>query len=59
MNMSNIKPVRKVAAGGISGAAVTMIIFGFHQAGITIPAEVAAASVTILSFVSSWFTKDK
>ena len=53
---SNI-PTAKVIAGGIAGALTTIIVWGVQQwGGVTMPAEIAVAVSTVLSFLVSWWT---
>lgn len=44
----------KVKAAGAAGAAATVLVFIAKQAGIDIPAEVAAALTTLLAFVGGY-----
>lgn len=49
------KPDRKVAAGGLAGGVSMLIVWGIGAAGVEVPAEVAAAITTIVTFVTSYF----
>lgn len=40
----------KVAAGGVAGAFVTVLVWAAALAGVEVPAEVAAALTTLVSF---------
>lgn len=48
----------KVAAGGITGAAALVIVYVAGLFGLDVPAEVAIAAVTVVSFVAGYFTPD-
>ena len=52
-------PTRKVTAGVLAGA-VTVVLTWAVQASseVDIPAEVAAAVTTILTFAASWLTSE-
>lgn len=50
-------PVRKVATGTATGGIVTVLVWALKTyAAVDIPAEVAAALTTVLSFVVGYFT---
>lgn len=49
-------PERGVAVGGAAGAAVTVLIWAAGLAGVDMPAEVAAALVTLAGFAAGWLT---
>lgn len=48
------RPEKKVMAAGIGGAAVTLIIFIAGLFGLEVPAEVAAAAVTVAAAIAGW-----
>lgn len=48
-------PERGVAVGGAAGAAVTVLIWAAGLAGVDMPAEVAAALVTLAGFAAGWW----
>lgn len=53
----SLAPVRKVAAGGMGGAASVLILYVLeHYAGISVPAEVASAASVLITFAVSYFT---
>lgn len=56
VDQSNREPTRKVAAGGIAGAVVTVFAW---LTGIELPTEVAAALLTIVYFAAAYFTKER
>jgi len=54
--MATSVPSRKVLSSGAAGAIVTIIIWAIQAfAKVTIPAEVAAALVTLLSALTGYF----
>lgn len=50
----SVRPEKKVMAAGIGGAAVTLIIFIAGLFGLEVPAEVAAAAVTVAAAIAGW-----
>jgi len=53
----NGKPIRKVTAGAIGGAAVTVVLFGIKSMLKTdIPPDVASALTVLLTFAISYMT---
>lgn len=52
--MTDWRPQRKVAGAGISGAIVMVLVWIGGQTGVEIPAEVAAALVTIVAFITAY-----
>jgi hypothetical protein len=54
--MSKYKPKRKVGAGLLAGALVTMF-FGFS--GINTDPATATATATVLTFIVSWAVPEK
>ncbi len=63
MNQPTLKPTRKMAAVGISGALTTFIItiinIYFPGVGDLMSAPVEAAVVSAVAFVSGYMTKEK
>lgn len=53
------KPNTKVAAGGLAGGLSMLIIWGIGAAGVEVPAEVAAAITTLITFAVSYFVPEK
>jgi hypothetical protein len=47
-------PYPKVQAAGFGGAVVTVLIFGLSIAGVEVPAEVAAASATLVAYAAAY-----
>lgn len=53
--MENSKtPQPKVVAGGVAGAAVIVLVWAAGQLNVELPPEVAAALVSVTSFVASY-----
>lgn len=52
--MSTRTPHPKVAAGGVAGAAVTVVIYVLSLVGVTMPGEVAAAVTTLATFGAAY-----
>lgn len=51
-------PSRKVGAGALAGATTIILVFILGSAGVDLPAEVASAVTTILTFATSYFVRD-
>lgn len=55
LSVSRWAPSSKVTAAGLAGAVVTWVVWALDQFwGYTLPAEVAAASVTVVSFLLAY-----
>jgi len=55
VNQPSVAPVRKVTAGGLSGAVVTILVWALEYfANVQIPAYVVAALVTVVSFIVAY-----
>jgi hypothetical protein len=55
----NSTPTRKVGAGALAGAFSVILVWVVGAfAGVTVPAEVAAAQTVIFTFVVSWLVSD-
>ena len=52
-------PTTKVVAGGSAGAITVVLLFILAQFHIVVPAEVGSALTVILSFVASYFVKER
>lgn len=52
-------PTTKVVAGGSAGAITVVLLFTLAQFDIVVPAEVGSALTVILSFVASYFVKER
>ena len=57
MNGSN-KPTRKIQAVALSGAIVTVLVWGFSLTGIEVPGIVAAAMATICNVLLGYSITD-
>jgi len=49
-----MKPTEKVQAGAYSGAAGVILLYVLEQAGITLPAPVAAAVAVLIAGAGAW-----
>jgi uncharacterized protein involved in cysteine biosynthesis len=54
MPQESKEPRPKVAAAGFGGAVVTVLMFLAPLVNVEIPAEVAAASATIVAFAAAY-----
>ena len=54
----SLKPRKKVAAGAAGGSVVTALVAIAAWAGVDMPAEVASALVTVVSFVAAYFKSE-
>lgn len=54
----DIRPTRKVGAGGIGGAVAVIVVWVVGLFGVDVPAEVAAAFASVGSFIGAWATSD-
>lgn len=59
VNQPSATPTRKVGGGLAGGSLVTVAVFALQQFGITVPGEVAAAAVTLLSFLVAYVVKER
>lgn len=53
-----MKPTKKMAAAGIGGAASVVLVWALSEAGVRVPADVAAAMSTLISFAAGWLRSD-
>lgn len=51
---TTLKPTEKVQAGGYSGAAAIVLLWGARQAGIDLEPEVAAAFTLLIAGAGAW-----
>lgn len=56
--MSSKTPTSKVVAGGVAGAAVTVIVWGASLVGVEVPVEVATSAVVLVSFAVAYLVPD-
>lgn len=52
-------PTSKVAAGGAAGSVTVLIVYILSQVHVVVPAEVGSAITVLLSFLASYFVKDR
>jgi putative flippase GtrA len=52
-------PTSKVAAGGTAGAVTVVLVYILNKFHLDVPGEVGSALTVILSFVTSYFIKDR
>ena len=50
---------RKVSVGALAGAVSVILVWGIEELGASIPAEVASAVTTVLTFVTSYLVPNK
>ena len=53
----NVKPVPKVTAAAVGGAVGIIVVWILGLFGVTVPAEVAGAISTVLSFAGGWIKR--
>lgn len=58
MEIHKYKPVPKVTASALTGAAVVLVIALARANGIEVDAETAAALVVVFGFVAGWLKTD-
>lgn len=56
---TNLKPVPKMAATGISGAAATILVVVANALGLDLPPEVATSIVAVVMFGAGYIWPDK
>ncbi|WP_349866854.1 hypothetical protein [Leifsonia sp. WHRI 6310E] len=56
--MSSKTPTSKVVAGGVAGAAVTVIVWVASLVGVEVPVEVATSAVVLVSFAVAYLVPD-
>lgn len=52
--MATLKPTEKVQAGGYAGALALVLLWAAGQAGIDLPAEVAAGIALLIAGAGAW-----
>ena len=55
----SIAPTTKVAAGGVAGALTVLVVWILGLLHETVPPEVASALTVIISFITSYFVKQR
>jgi putative flippase GtrA len=59
INQPSIAPTTKVAAGGVAGALTVMVVWILGLLHVPVPPEVASAMTVIISFVTSYFVRER
>jgi hypothetical protein len=59
ITQSSGRPTRKMAAAGVSGAAVTLLLWALDAFGIALDAEVAAALATAAMGIAGYMTRER
>ena len=57
MNQPNLKPVPKVQAAGVGGAAAFLLVYIGQLLGVDIPEPVAGAIIVVASFLGGYIKK--
>jgi putative flippase GtrA len=52
-------PTSKVVTGGVAGAVTVLVVWGCSLAGLDVPAPVAAAFTTLVSFAASYLKTER
>lgn len=52
------RPKTKTGAGGVAGAASTLLIFILERLGVDMPADAAAAIVVLVSFLVAHYSPE-
>lgn len=55
----SLVPTNKVAAGGLTGAAVVVLLYAADKAGLEMDAVVAGAIVNLAMFAASWLKTER
>lgn len=56
---TDLTPQPKVVAGGVAGAVTVLLVYAFGLAGVDVPAEVAAAVTTVISFAAGYLVSNR
>jgi putative flippase GtrA len=59
INQPSIAPTTKVAAGGIAGALTVVVVWILGLLHVPVPPEVASALTVIISFITSYFVRER
>lgn len=59
INQPTSMPTRKVQTSALTGALVTLLIFGLSRFNIEVPPDVIGALVVALSFSAAYYTKNE
>ena len=59
INQPSTAPTTKVAAGGIAGAQTVLVVWILGLLHVPVPPEVASALTVLISFVTSYFVRQR
>ena len=59
INQPSIAPSTKVAGGGVAGALIVLVVWILGLLHVPVPPEVASALTVIISFVTSYFVRQR
>lgn len=59
MSQPSTTPTSKVAAGGTAGAVTVVLVYILNKFHLDVPGEVGSAMTVILSFMTSYFVKER
>lgn len=59
INQPSMAPTTKVSAGGVAGALTVLVVWILGLLHVAVPPEVASALTVIISFVTSYFVKQR
>jgi hypothetical protein len=59
ISQPSIAPTTKVAAGGVAGAVTVLLVWILGLLHLAVPPEVASALTVIISFVASYFVRQR
>jgi hypothetical protein len=59
INQPSTAPTTKVAAGGVAGALTVLVVWILGLLHVPVPPEVASALTVIISFVTSYFVRQR
>ena len=59
INQPSMAPTTKVAAGGVAGALTVLVVWILGLLHVAVPPEVASALTVIISFITSYFVKQR
>lgn len=58
MDSQGKMPSKKVASGGLAGGLSILLVWALNELGMEVPAEVAAAIATLVSFAVGYFVPE-
>ncbi|MGO9151604.1 hypothetical protein [Mycobacterium sp.] len=59
INQPSMAPTTKVAAGGVAAALTVLVVWILGLLHVPVPPEVASALTVIISFVTSYFVRQR